>query len=203
MADDSEKTHGGFGPTPKEWDAIYASAEREAEDFAIGLLKDIDRGMSARKDAETVYPFKGKHYHFMRSAVLLLLQINRREAVTGAKAAGFRNERMQALERKVDALSGVAVSKALDVEAYDAMAELAERLDRMEAQMADIAEHKFSYRGYWARGMSAERGDAYTHNGSLWYAQRKTVADPSRECPDWAIAARKGTDATGGKRNAG
>lgn len=109
----------------------------------------------------------------------------------------------QALGERLRGLESGNATKALDVAAYDAMTELAERLDRMEAQMADIAEHKFSYRGYWARGMSAERGDAYTHNGSLWYAQRKTVADPSRECPDWAIAARKGTDATGGKRNAG
>lgn len=202
MTDDSEKSHGGFGPTKTEWDAIYASAEREAEDFATGLLKDIDRGMSARKDAETTYAFKGKHYHFMRSAVLLLLQLNHRDGATAAKAAGFRNERMQALERKVDALSGVAVSKALDAEAYDAMGELAERLDRMEKQMTDLAEHRFTYRGYWSKGMSVERGDAYSHNGSLWYAQRQTVAEPSRECPDWIVAARKGSDATGGKRNA-
>lgn len=50
------------------------------------------------------------------------------------------------------------------------------------------------HRGYWGEGKRARAGDAYTHNGCLWIAQRNTDAEPTPANPDWCIGARKGRD---------
>lgn len=50
------------------------------------------------------------------------------------------------------------------------------------------------HRGYWGEGKQARAGDAYTHNGCLWIAQRNTDAEPTPANPDWCIGARKGRD---------
>src|SRR5687768_4193510 len=76
---------------------------------------------------------------------------------------GARRGIGQALGERLRGLESGNATKALDVEAYDAMAELAERLDRAEAQLADMVEHGIRYRGYWSHGTKAARGDCVTH----------------------------------------
>jgi hypothetical protein len=50
-------------------------------------------------------------------------------------------------------------------------------------------------RGYWKLGFKAEKGDAVTHDGTLWIALRDTGAKPSTEAKDdWRIGVRKGRD---------
>jgi hypothetical protein len=60
--------------------------------------------------------------------------------------------------------------------------------------LADMEEHNFKYRGYWRRGMHAERGDVYTNNGSLWFCMSATDDQPSKESLDWNLCARAGRD---------
>lgn len=96
---------------------------------------------------------------------------------------------------RIESLEGSTVNKALDASAYDALAELAERLELMEARLAEAEETGFRYRGYWQIGCNAKRGDAYTNDGSLWYALRNTEDKPCRESNDWNVVARKGKDA--------
>ena len=55
------------------------------------------------------------------------------------------------------------------------------------------------HKGYWNPGIKAMAGDSWTHNGNLWIAVRETGAEPSTECADWTIGARKGRDGKDGK----
>lgn len=105
------------------------------------------------------------------------------------------DRRFAVLDEKIRSLEDSGVVKSLDAEAYGELAAIAERLERMETAVGDIAEHGFRYRGYWEVGTRAARGDAYTHNGSLWYSLRETKAEPSKHSADWNVAARKGVDA--------
>ncbi len=99
------------------------------------------------------------------------------------------------MERRLASIEHVKISKSLDAEAFDSMAEMAERIQRLEADMADVMASGFRYRGYWQQGKSAKRGDAYTHNGSIWWALRDTRETPDRDSNDWHVAVRKGKDA--------
>lgn len=99
------------------------------------------------------------------------------------------------VERRLASMEHVKISKSLDAEAFDSMTEMAERLQRLEADMADVMASGFRYRGYWQQGKCAKRGDAYTHNGSIWWALRDTQETPDRDSHDWHVAVRKGKDA--------
>ncbi len=99
------------------------------------------------------------------------------------------------IKTRLVALEKASVSKALDAEAYDVMNSLVDRLGRIETALADMAESGIRYRGYWEGGKKAERGDAFTHNGSLWWAVRNTAETPSNTSPHWMVAVRKGKDA--------
>lgn len=101
----------------------------------------------------------------------------------------------QALTERLRALESGGATKALDVAAYDAMTELAERLDRMDRQITDMVEHGIRYRGYWSHGTKAARGDSFTHDGSVWRCNRETIDEPGRDSPDWSVLVRKGADA--------
>lgn len=49
--------------------------------------------------------------------------------------------------------------------------------------------------GYWREGTKAEKGQAWTHDGSLWIAIKATPAKPeNKPGGDWVLAARKGRD---------
>lgn len=98
------------------------------------------------------------------------------------------------LDDRLGSIEGEPVHKALDAEAYDTMVELAERLDRLESNLQEIADGGLRYKGYWRNGMKAKRGDAYTHDGSLWWACRDADDGPCKESPNWNIAVRKGRD---------
>ena len=63
------------------------------------------------------------------------------------------------------------------------------------AEIKALQEDSLRYRGYWEMGMTAKRGEAYTHGGSLWRANRGTDHSPCNESPDWSVIARKGRDA--------
>lgn len=54
-------------------------------------------------------------------------------------------------------------------------------------------------RGYYRDGMSAEKGDILTHNGSAWIALRETKSKPCYENKeDWRLFARRGQDGKDG-----
>lgn len=89
----------------------------------------------------------------------------------------------------------VAFNKSLDAETLGEIASVVERLERVESSIAELADNGFRYRGYYRNGDKARRGDAYTHDGSLWYALRSTEDKPCRESNDWNVVARKGKDA--------
>lgn len=74
------------------------------------------------------------------------------------------------------------------------MGELAERLERLETNLQEVSDDGFRYRGYWRDGMKAKRGEAFTHDGSVWWAVRNTEDKPCNESPDWQVAVRKGRD---------
>ncbi|MBE2211198.1 MAG: hypothetical protein IAE66_06285 [Xanthomonadaceae bacterium] len=101
----------------------------------------------------------------------------------------------ESLDARIKSVEASRITKALDAEAIDAMAEMAERLDHLESTLQEIADGGFRYRGYWRQGMQAKRGDAFTHDGSLWWAVRATSDHPCNESADWQVAARKGRDA--------
>jgi hypothetical protein len=105
------------------------------------------------------------------------------------------NELTEVLADRFKQIEADQVSKSLDSEAYDSIAEISERLDRLESSLEEIAENGLRYRGYWQEGVKAKRGDAYTHNGSLWWAVRNTADKPCNESVDWQVAVRKGRDA--------
>lgn len=49
--------------------------------------------------------------------------------------------------------------------------------------------------GYWREGMSSEKGDIVTHDGSAWLALKPTKEKPSTQAKeDWRLFARKGRD---------
>lgn len=98
------------------------------------------------------------------------------------------------LEQRIAALEGERVTKSLDAAAYDAMGEIADQLEAMEARLAAAEERTWSYRGYWRAGMRSKRNDAVTHNGSLFLALRDTGETPDSSSVDWAVIARKGRD---------
>lgn len=103
--------------------------------------------------------------------------------------------RMIEMEQRIASLEGDGVSKSIDEAAYDEMVAIGERLDRFESTLQEVADSGFRYRGYWQQGKSAKRGDAYTHNGSIWWALRDTQETPDRDSNDWHVAVRKGKDA--------
>lgn len=103
-------------------------------------------------------------------------------------------DQLKRIKKRLHELEPSKVTKSLDAEAFDTMAEMAERVDRLEATLTEIADNGFRYRGYWRSGMRAKRGDAFTHDGSLWWACRDADDPPSKESPNWNIAVRKGRD---------
>lgn len=101
----------------------------------------------------------------------------------------------KALVARIEALEAQTVNKSLDAEAYDAMAEIAERIEQIESKVQEVSDNGFRYRGYWKQGKFANRGDSFTWDGSMWWAIRDTSEAPSRESHAWQIAVRKGRDA--------
>ena len=58
-------------------------------------------------------------------------------------------------------------------------------------------------KGYWREGMSSEKGDIVTHDGSAWIALKDTKAKPGIEHKeDWRLFARKGRDGERGQKGA-
>lgn len=106
------------------------------------------------------------------------------------------------VERRLASIEHVKISKSLDVEAFDTMTELAERVQQLEAQVTELGDRGFKYRGYWSGGMTAKRNEAYTHDGSIWMAHCTTHDNPSKGSPDWAIICRKGRDGKDGRNAA-
>jgi hypothetical protein len=100
-----------------------------------------------------------------------------------------------AIDERLKDLEGSRVAKSLDLAALDEMAAFAQRLEQLENAVAEMEDHGFRYRGFWRDGLKAKRGDAFTHDGSLWYASRATNDRPCNESADWAVVARKGRDA--------
>ncbi|MFT4255690.1 MAG: HK97 family phage prohead protease [Pseudoxanthomonas sp.] len=72
---------------------------------------------------------------------------------------------------------------------------LTARITELESKLQELSDDGLRYRGFWRDGMSAKRGDGFTHDGSLWRANRTTEHAPSNESSDWAVLARKGRDA--------
>lgn len=191
MQDPHEKTHGGFGPTRKEWDEeIIPRAEESAFKQADEFVRGVDRVVLAQSDAAKVYSYTGKDYRFMRFAVRAIWGFIARNVELQAKAVTYRDQRLKALESRVEALDGVAVTKSLDMEAYDAMGDIASRLERIEGELQEQASGKIHYRGYWRSGEVAQEGDCYSHNGSTYRANCQTETEPGTAGGDWSTLAR-------------
>lgn len=103
------------------------------------------------------------------------------------------------VERRLASIEHVKVSKSLDIEAFDSLTELVERVEKLEASVIELGDRAFDYRGYWSGGMKAKRNEAYTHDGSIWLAHRSTDDTPSKASPAWSIICRKGRDGRDGK----
>lgn len=110
------------------------------------------------------------------------------------RGEGDQFEVSRTLATRVAALETSTVNKSLDEAGFDAMAEMAERLEAMETRLAAAEERAWPYRGYWREGMKSQRNDAVTHNGSLFLALRDTGETPDSSSVDWAVIARKGRD---------
>lgn len=107
------------------------------------------------------------------------------------KIVGLRKE-VAALADIVGAMQSETTLKSLN---DPSPSELAARLNAVENEVAALADNGFRYRGFWRDGQHAKRGDAYTHDGSLWWASRDTGDRPCAESMDWSLAVRKGRDA--------
>lgn len=86
------------------------------------------------------------------------------------------------------AVTAEAIGKAIGL----AVAPLKERIAALEQRASES--RGLNFRGYWRDGMTARKGDACTHDGSLWVAVRDTNEPPGHGSPDWGLAARKGAD---------
>jgi HK97 family phage prohead protease len=76
----------------------------------------------------------------------------------------------------------------------EAFGELANFMERVESLEKEVRDRGFHYRGYWRAGKKAVRGEAYTHNGTLFYAMQDTNEDPDPHSLEWNVLARKGRD---------
>jgi len=115
----------------------------------------------------------------------------RRAAPAPAPAPARKLPPAAASRKAVQALAG-AVGRAI----ARSRADLQQRIERLEARLADAEASGFRYRGYWQEGHStAERGDAFSRDGSLWWCTSRTDQKPSTECTDWVRAVRAGRDA--------
>jgi hypothetical protein len=55
-------------------------------------------------------------------------------------------------------------------------------------------------RGFWRDGLTAEKGDGYTHAGSYWIATQDTDTRPEVGHAHWRLAVRRGRDAKSSAR---
>ena len=67
------------------------------------------------------------------------------------------------------------------------------RFERLEARITYIEGKGIDYRGVWDESEDYQRGDAVTHQGSLWIC---TVDHPAQmpPCAGWQLAVKKGRD---------
>lgn len=123
-----------------------------------------------------------------------LTYLQKEQARHAASTAFSAVSALHAIHLLAKKLAATTFSKSLDEAAYESMGELAERLERLEANLQEVSDDGFRYRGYWRDGSTAKRGDAFTHDGSVWWAARNTKDKPCNESADWHVAVRKGRD---------
>jgi hypothetical protein len=114
----------------------------------------------------------------------------------------FVAKAIQPLEAQIDALKEAAVA-SVEVLAID------ERNFEFVLKNAKGAEMKFPfsfalpiYRGVYREGMSAKKGDCFTHQGSLWIAKEDTPVKPGAN-ESWQLAVKRGQDAPARTKEAG
>jgi len=66
---------------------------------------------------------------------------------------------------------------------------LQERIETLERQGPELR-----YCGVWREGNAAERGNFYTHQGSIWHANEPTTTKPGTS-DSWTLACKHGRDA--------
>jgi hypothetical protein len=102
---------------------------------------------------------------------------------------------LEEMRLKAAAINTTLTEKALDLEVYDSVRELAEKVDNLSITVSDLKVKGFNYRGYWRPGTVAKRGDAFTDSGICWYCHRDTETKPNRADQDtWSILVNKGRD---------
>jgi hypothetical protein len=125
-------------------------------------------------------------------ALMLLAKMVREALAQHADALIAVDDRLKSTEAS-------AVTKSLDAHAYDAMIEISERVDRLEAELkaarADLDERGWRFKGYWRAGTVAKKSEAWVHDGSTFLAIATTQEKPSADSPDWRVIARKGKSA--------
>jgi hypothetical protein len=66
-------------------------------------------------------------------------------------------------------------------------------IERLEARLADVEKRGLRYLGVYQRAMDYRRGDATTHDGSLWIATDDTRGQPGVDA-NWQLAVKRGRD---------
>lgn len=191
MNDRHAKTHGGHGPTLDEWEKeIFPEILDQSIENSAKIIQHIEQYAKSGKNSDQVYSYNGECHRFMRYGMELILTLISSTHRELAREAEFRNKRFEALEDRVKALDGIAVTKSLDMEAYDAMGDMASRLERIEAELQAEARGKIRFRGYWFEGDIAQAGDCYAHNGSTYRANYETESEPGTDGRAWVTLAR-------------
>lgn len=65
-----------------------------------------------------------------------------------------------------------------------------ERIEKLESELAVLAERGLKYCGTWQRAMDYRRGDCVTHKGCLWTAVKSTDKAPDESASDWQLSAK-------------
>lgn len=85
----------------------------------------------------------------------------------------------------VDAIRGY-IDPALDA--------LHTRIDQLETQLKEQQTRGLDYCGTWQKAMRYRRGDAVTHEGSLWISLKADNDQPVESASAWQLAVKRGRD---------
>ena len=98
------------------------------------------------------------------------------------------DEATKSFERLSSGRSGIITAHAIAAAATIRIRDLAERVDALEAQLAN-----FQHRGAFQAGVAYFKGNFVQHSGGCWLAMADTDSRPG-ESSDWRLVAKRGRD---------
>src|SRR6266849_6268044 len=108
-----------------------------------------------------------------------------------ARALAPLSTRLSAVEVRTGALAMLRGTGA-GAEKIAALEDLIARVADQEARLKALeARPTVQYMGVW-RAVGYEAGSVVTFNGSMWHAQRTTIAKPGSSPDDWVLCAKGG-----------